>query len=166
MAIKLQQFEQIAKRYTEQTYLYKDLALDFQRDFYNAPVFPESVISNDIKSSFDISAIKNSLTNLFNTRPGQRFLFPEYGLDLYQFIFQPITKITGEQIGNLILSKIQQYERRVRPVRINVQGDVDQNTYNIEIIIEVPAFNTEASIVYDLDIRKQAFVSLPTSRNI
>jgi phage baseplate assembly protein W len=166
MAIKLQQLEQTAKNYTDQRYIYKDLALDFEREFYNSPAFPTPVISNDIKASFDISAIKNSLTNLFNTLPGQRFLFPEYGLDLYQFLFQPITLSNADLIGNAIYQGIIKYETRVNVIKVNVEADPDNNRYNVTIIISIPLLAVTVEQPFVFDIKKQTFIAIPTSRNI
>ena len=166
MAIKLQQFEQAAKAYTQQQYIYKDLTLDIVRNSYTAPGFPKPVTSNDIKASFDISAIKNSLTNLFNTLPGQRFLFPAYGLDLYQFLFQPITVPNAELIGGSIYDSIRTYEPRVNVLKVNVVGDPDRSTYNISIIIQIPILNTTVETPFVLDIKKQSFILIPTSRNL
>ena len=86
MAIKIKNLQQIADNYRTQRYVYKDLSLDLTQTKIQSPGFNLPVPGSDIKADFDIGAIANSLTNLFNTLPGQRFLFPEYGLDLYQFL--------------------------------------------------------------------------------
>lgn len=165
MAIELKNLERIAKTYTQQQYVYKDLALDFNRGTYTAPGFPKPVTSNDIKVSYDVAAIKNSLTNLFNTLPGQRFLFPEYGLDLYQFLFQPITISNADLIGNAILQGIKTYEPRVNVLKVNVQADPDKNLYNVSIIIQIPVLNITEETAYTLDTKKQSFILIPNSRN-
>ena len=79
MAIKIKSLETIANTYTEQQFIYSDLALDLAIDQKVTPGYkPGTVPKNDIKASKDYNAIRNSLTNLFNTLPGQRFLFPDY----------------------------------------------------------------------------------------
>jgi phage baseplate assembly protein W len=166
MAIRLKNFEQAAVTYTEQQYVFKDLALDIGIQRFTAPAFPQPINSNDIQQSFDLAAIKNSLTNLFNTLPGQRFLFPEYGLDVNQFLFEPITLGNADLIGNIIYSKIEIYEPRVKVVKVYVQADPDNSAYNITIIINVPVFNENTELPFTFDIKKQSFISLPTSRNI
>lgn len=165
MAIKIKSLEDVAKNYTEQKYVYKDLFLDLEINRFVTPGFEQSIPSNDIKTDFDLGAIKNSLLNLFNTLPGQRFLFPEYGLDLYQFLFSPVTVENGELIGNIIFEGIKTYEPRVTPRRVNVAADPDNNQYFISIIIEIPIFNISTNTDFLLDIRKQSFVFLETSRN-
>jgi len=166
MAIRLKTFEKAASTYTEQQYVYKDLALDIGVQKFTAPAFPQPINSNDVQPSFDLAAIKNSLTNMFNTLPGQRFLFPEYGLDFYQFLFEPITLANADLIGNAIYSKIQIYEPRVNVVRVLVEADPDRSSYNITIIITIPIFNQTAELPFTFDVKSQSFISIPTSRNI
>jgi phage baseplate assembly protein W len=165
MAIKLKTLERLAKTYTEQKYLYKDLALDLSKTIINTPGFLTSVPGNDIKTSFDKEAIRNSLQNLFNTLPGQRFLFPEYGLDLYQFLFLPVTQSTGEAIARKILQGVERFEPRVIVQRVNVQPLPDQNTYFITLILQLPAFKQLTTLQGELNIKSQSFIFLPTSRN-
>jgi phage baseplate assembly protein W len=165
MAIRLKNLERIAKKYTEQSYLYKDLALDLTLTNQSTPGFPLPVPGTDIKASFDLGAIKNSLQNLFNTKPGQRFLFPEYGLNLDQFLFQPITEANGNVLGNKIFTTINSSEPRVRVSNVQVFLDPDNNQYLINILLDVPSLNVETVIESVLDIKKQSFIVLPISRN-
>jgi phage baseplate assembly protein W len=165
MAIKLTNFERIAKNYTEQKYIYKDLALDMKENILVSSGFAKPVNGTDIAASFDLAAIKNSLQNLFNTIPGQRFLFPEYGLDLYQFLFEPITFGNANLIGNAILQGIQTYESRAVVRNVNVIAKPDESLYEISIIIEIPIIQLTAQLPAVLDTKKQSFIFVPTSKN-
>ena len=92
----------------------------------------------DIQVDTDIRAIKNSLSNLFTTMPGQKLLNPAYGLNLMQFLFDPISKVTANLIGQSILRGIKQFEPRIEVVKVRVLGNIDENTYNITLIIRLP----------------------------
>lgn len=165
MAIKIKKLDQVSKNYTAQQYLYKDLSLDITQTKIESPGYRLSIPGTDIKASFDLNAIKNSLQNLFNTKPGQRFLFPTYGLDLNQFLFQPITQTNGNIIGSKIFSAVNKFEPRVKPRQVNVILDPDNNQYIINIIIDIPELNVVTTIETNFDLRKQTFIVLPTSRN-
>lgn len=165
MAVKIKNLESIANQYTDQQYVYKDLSLDLAQTKIESPGFRLPVPGADIKADFDLGAINNSLTNLFNTLPGQRFLFPEYGLDLYQFLFSPVTEDNGDLIGNKIYQGILKYEPRVIPKRVKVIVDPDNNQYLITIAIEIPIISLTTESQFMFDIKKQSFISLPTSRN-
>jgi phage baseplate assembly protein W len=164
MAIRLKNLETAAKQYTEQSYLFKDLTLDIGENNLEVPGYTLPVPQSDLKASFDLGAIRNSLQNLFNTLPGQRFLFPDYGLDLYQFLFLPITQSIGQSIGERMLRAIEQYETRIYVKQINVKPDPDNSTYIISIAIEIPIFKQETTLQGELNIKSQSFVFLPTSR--
>lgn len=166
MAIKIKNLNQISTEYTNQQYVYKDLSLDLKIDEIRSLGYSNSIQSADIKPSYDLNAITNSLTNLFNTLPGQRFLFPEYGLNLYQFLFEPVTKFNGEFIGRKIFDSIQIYEPRVNPLKVSVYADYDNSLYEIDIYIEIPILNLKTNTQFLLDTKKQSFIFLPSSKNI
>jgi|688.fasta_scaffold12984_3 phage baseplate assembly protein W len=166
MAIRLKNLETAAKQFSEQRYLYKDLTLDIGENNLEVPGYTLPVPESDLKASFDLGAIRNSLQNLFNTLPGQRFLFPDYGLDLYQFLFLPITPQTGQAIGERMLRAIERYETRIFVRQIQVVARPDANTYLITIVIEIPVFKQETSLQGELNIKTQSFIFVPNSRTL
>lgn len=161
MAIRIKDLETLTEQYTTQRYVYKDLSLDLSRTKIKTPGLQIPAPGTDIKSSFDLEAIGNSLTNLFNTEKGQRFLFPEYGVNLKRFLFAPITTETGQQIGNTIYNAIKNYETRVIPKTVEVVADPDGNLYEITAIIEVPILNLTSELGFIFDTKKQSFISVP-----
>lgn len=166
MAIRLKNLETAAKQFSEQRYLYKDLTLDIAENNLEVPGYTLPIPQSDLKASFDLGAIRNSLQNLFNTLPGQRFLFPDYGLDLYQFLFLPITPQTGQAIGERMLRAIERYEPRIFVRQIQVVARPDTNTYFITIVIEIPVFKQEISLQGELNIKTQSFIFVPNTRTL
>jgi len=120
---------------TSKEYTYSDLHLDFANP-----------ISKDLAVDYDVAAVKNSLINLFNTVPGQNLLNPEYGLNLVQYLFEPIGETNGRIIGNAIVDGITTYEPRVIIRTIDVETDEEEQTYYITLNILVPLLNTEIRI--------------------
>ena len=165
MAIKISNLQQISDRYKEKDHLFYDLHLDFTFDGKISELDGTKIEKNDVKIDKDESAIKNSLKNLFNTKPGQRFLFPYYGLDLYQFVFEPITESNARLIGEKIVAAIENFEPRVVVKNCRVESLPDDNEYDVTLIIEMPIFKTVASLNSKLDIRKESFIFIETSRN-
>ena len=165
MAIKISNLEAISKQYEQKTHIFKDLHLDFEKSFEFNTTLNKRIEGNDIRVDFDEMAIRNSLINLFNTKPGQRFLFPLYGLDLNQFLFEAVSEENGQIIGEKIVTSIEKYEPRVRLQRCNVVAMPDDNQYDITIIISIPILNTTSSINTVLDTKTQSFIFLETSRN-
>jgi phage baseplate assembly protein W len=165
MAIKFKELENLANTYTVKGYLYKDLGLDLQQKQLIEPGYSTAVRGSDIKESVNLAAIQNSLQNLFNTLPGQRFLFPEYGLDIYQFLFSPINDLNARMLGEKIIRSIEIYEPRVIPRNVNITVDPDGSQYFLNITIEIPALNLINQTDFLLDTKKQSFIFVPNSRN-
>lgn len=166
MAIKFKSLERNNTSISSnQEYLYKDITLDLGQKKIFIPGYNKTIPGVDLAASFDLKAIVNSLQNLFNTLPGQRFLFPEYGLDLYQFLFEPITTTNAEFIGNIMLNSIQTFEPRVKVEKIRVLADPDNYQYEITIIISVPTLKITTNTDFMFNVKQQSIVFLPSSRN-
>lgn len=165
MAIKISNLDQISDQFKQKDFYFKDLHFDIEGDGPYSAILHKKTVGNDIKVDYDESAIRNSLRNLFNTRPGQRFLFPTYGLDLSMYVFEPVTESLGKVIGNKIATCIKTFEPRVKLQQCNVVAKPDDNEYDITVIVEIPIFTSVASINTILDPRSQSFVFVENSRN-
>jgi phage baseplate assembly protein W len=161
MAIRIKELETLANQYTIDTFTYKDLSLDLGRTKIQSPGLQIPTPGTDIKASYDLEAISNSLTNIFNTAPGQRFLFPEFGVDLRRYLFLPITEGNGRIIGNAIYNAIKRFEPRVVPVRVDITAVPDENIYEIAVVVNFPILNTQNELGFILDLKKESFISLP-----
>lgn len=93
----------------------------------------------DLNVSFDEYAIKNALFCLFNTKPGENILFPEFGLDLHRNLFEQLTEANGYDLTEKIRSTIARFEPRVQIEKVNVVVNIDQQMYEVDIYIKVPS---------------------------
>jgi len=164
VAIKIARLEKVVERYSRKEYAYKDLHLDFTKAGNYDAVLQKKINENDIEVDYDRNAIKNSLRNLFNTRPGQRFLFPEYGLSLDRYLFEAITDENAETIGETIVRAVELYEPRVSLELCTVIPKPDENQYDISLMVGIPLFNTTATINSLLNVKTQTFVFPETSK--
>ena len=131
--------DNLKKIYTGSTSVtYTDLHLDVVGYPINTP--------RDILVDTDLDAIKNSISNLFNTIPGQKLLSPNYGLSLKQYLFEPVTTSTANMIGETILNGITRFEPRVVVDKIKVSGNSDDKQYTITLIIRVPLLSSRDSL--------------------
>lgn len=162
MAIKVKSLKKLSEQYAVQEHVYKDLTLDINLEKIIKPGFKTAVPGKDIKASLDAKAISNSLLNLFNTRPGQRFLFPEYGVDLLKYVFVQINEANGDAIGNAILAGIKKFEPRINVNQIRINAIPDENTYIIDIYYRVIILNQNVNSSFALDTKEQNFISLST----
>ena len=101
-------------------------------------------VTNDAQMLVDEEAIKQSVSNIFNTIPGQKLLNPYIGLDLKRFLFSPITESTGHDIALAILEGLVEQEPRISVKDISIEGVIAQSTYYISFSILFPMLkNTE-----------------------
>lgn len=128
-------------------YTYKDLHLDLT--LQKADITEEErflyppAASNDIKADMDLAAVRNSIRNIFLTKKGQRFLFPEFGSDLAPFLFEPITDYRSELLGDFIIESIEKWEPRVKINKVYVDPDPDNNEYRASIEFSVPSLGAK-----------------------
>ena len=157
MAVKIKSLKNLSDTFTEKQHVFKDLTLDIKIDNIETPGFATSVPGKDIKSSKDGSAIVNSLLNLFNTRPGQRFLFPEYGVRLHEHIFEPATESNAQLVGDVIVAAIDTFEPRVNVRYINIKVYEDENAYEFDVFYDVPLLNLSSNTSFFLESQKRTF---------
>ena len=126
-------------------FTYTDLKLDLEFDFTRNNEFLKRREIRDLRIDYDYAAIRNSIYNLFNTIPGQKILNPYFGLNLVQYIFQPLSEVLANNIGNDILKGLTSFEPRVQVQRINVAVDEPNAQYIITLIVSMPTIKTDTS---------------------
>jgi len=132
----------------ERGYLYKDLFLDLETSVYYNKQLNKNSILKDVQASFDENAIRNSITNIFLTAPGQKILSPEFGLDLRRYLFEPISDFNAFAIKDDIDNRLPIMEPRVEVENVEVVPLPDDNEYIISLQINIPSLN-----VYGLSLR-------------
>lgn len=142
---------------SKEKYLYSDLSLDLQRATIPSGLSNSlrSSGSDDFKTDYDENAIANSLVNLFSTRPKQRILDPEYGLDLRQFLFEPANEYTARFIARKINKTIEVFEPRIQLKFINVKVNPEDNLYDISMNVYIPSL--DKNVNYDAVINENGF---------
>lgn len=122
-------------------FTFADLHLDLQEMYLiNDPLNQQPEI-NDIKLDYDIDAIKNSIKNLFFTAPGEKILNPEFGLDLRQFLFEPVTSDNSYSLERIIYGELGRFEPRIVLQTARVVPDPQNDAYQITLTFAVPTLN-------------------------
>jgi len=131
-----------------QGYLFKDLFLDLKTSVYYNKQLNKNSVLKDIQGVFDENAIRNSITNIFLTTPGQKILSPEFGLDLRRYLFEPISDFSAFSIRDDIRNRLPEMEPRITVNNVVVIPNTDQNEYRINMQIDIPSLD-----VYGISIR-------------
>jgi len=105
--------------------------------------------SSDVGMLSDVDDIESSLEILLTTRPGERVMRPDYGCNLDELVFEPLTTTFKTYIKDLISTAILYYEPRIEVNSIDLD-DTGELEGRILIVIDytVSATNTRFNFVY------------------
>lgn len=97
----------------------------------------------------DEKDIKSSLEILLTTRPGERVMRPDYGCNLDELVFEPLTTTFKTYIKDLISTAILYYEPRIEVNSIDLD-DTGELEGRILIVIDytVSSTNTRFNFVF------------------
>jgi len=97
----------------------------------------------------DEADIESSLQILLSTRKGERVLRPDYGCNLDELVFEPLTTTFETYIKDLIATAILYYEPRIDVNRINLDDSgVFEGRIVISIDYTIRSTNSRFNFVY------------------
>lgn len=70
--------------------------------------------------SSDLELVKSSLRQLLSTFPGERVMLPNYGLDLRQYLFEPLDATLFGEIKDKIITSINKYLPQVEIIKLQI----------------------------------------------
>ena len=122
-------------------YLYKDIQLDLVPSYTTNNELFKSFEKDDLKPLYDMASVINSVKNILITSPGEKILNPTFGLDLRDYLFEPVSDSRAFFIGRDILRGLVLQEPRIDIDRINIEVNEDEQEYTISLDISVPSLN-------------------------
>lgn len=131
-------------------YTYRDIGTQNIRS-YKDPVTGQFSLDDVNTSNYDEAAVKQSLINLFSFRPGEEILQPEFGNELYRYLYQPVINFTTDKIVRTIKQMIEKWEPRIQIIDIPIEADEDQQCYYIQLKYVIPTLQKETSIMLNLN---------------
>jgi len=66
-----------------------------------------------LSKSYDKEVILQNARQLLLTRPGQRVMYPEFGIGMDRFLFEPITASLMQEMEALIRTQFEKFEPRL-----------------------------------------------------
>jgi phage baseplate assembly protein W len=157
-SLNFDNLEKVVSTSARESFTYADLHLDIEETTVKADRTTRAKQGKDIRTSYDEEAIKNSIVNILNTIPGERFLVPEFGASLTDLVFRPITDMTARVIGDRIFDAIDRFEPRVNIENISVVGIADIHQYNIEIRIRIPTLTRSKVVNLTTTLSQEGFL--------
>lgn len=103
----------------------------------------------DVVMTSDEDDIRASLTILFGTVQGERFLVPKYGLDPHELLFEPASTTMTAFLKDRITVAILIHEPRIRVIALDVDTpDPYAGLLRISLDYEIRATNSRYNLVY------------------
>jgi hypothetical protein len=97
----------------------------------------------------DEQDIAESLRILFGTQRGERLLESKYGLDMHEFLFDPMSTTMRGLLEERVKIGILLYEPRIEPLGIRVASpDPESGELRIELDYRVRATNSRYNLVF------------------
>lgn len=93
-----------------------------------------------------IKQAAENLKNLILTKKGERLMQPEFGCDIWELLFEPISEeVISTQIENSILSAVETWLPYINVDKIIFdydENDIDSNKINVEVKFSLKSNST------------------------
>ena len=106
---------------------FKDVSMSFQTNPLN----------NDLIALKNATAISRSLRNIVLTVPGEKFFNERFGSRVSESLFENIDSITANIIEGEIRTSINNYEPRVKLLKVQADADPDNNSFDVTIEYQI-----------------------------
>lgn len=102
-------------------------------------------------TSMDHAHIHESILQILGTRPGERFMNPEFGSRLKDLVFEPNDSVLKGLIRHYVIDAIEQWEKRVYVTDVVFDDSpetVDANTIPVRISYRVIDTQVSGNLVW------------------
>ena len=127
--------------------MYKDIEFDLVPSYTNSGELFKSDEKIDLKPIYDTRSVLTALKNILTTSPGEKLLNPTFGLDLRDYLFEPVTEVRGYFLGEDILTGLPSQDSRIQLNEVRIIVNPEDQEYQVNLNISIPSLN-----VYDLSL--------------
>ena len=106
---------------------FKDISLSFE---------PHPV-TKDLPVLKNERAIIRSVRNIVETIPTEKFFNPIFGSDVYRSLFDFVDFGTASIIQDQIKTALNNFERRINNVKVEVEPRPDDNNFEVTVIFDI-----------------------------
>ncbi len=110
-----------------------------------------SVIAStgDFKRISDLNVILNSWNNILLTPRGTYLHDPEFGSDLYKYVFEPSDQDSVEGIKREVVDRLMLYDDRATIDDVDVQISIDGKKINISVYVSYQGEKGQLDVKFD-----------------
>lgn len=113
--------------------------------------FPPEFVreTGTVRMTADEADIRASLSILLGTAMAERFLNPQYGIDLHEMLFDSLSTTMKTLLKDRVRTAILIFEPRINLLSLELDADAQlEGTINIIVEYEVRATNSRFNLVY------------------
>jgi phage baseplate assembly protein W len=111
--------------------------------------FPPTFGAGGVVMTADEDDIQASLRILFRTTPGERFLQPNYGIDISALLFEPMSTTLRTFLTDRVRTAILIHEPRIKLTNLEIDSpDPNDGSLRIRVEYEVRATNSRFNLVF------------------
>ena len=111
----------------------------------------ERTLADDLPLITNEEAVLESVKNIIMTKPGERVMNPNFGVNLDRFLFQPLDLWYAGQIADEIKSGILRSEPRVSEVVVEIDVNYDDLLYDVRVNFTIASTAREYELNFKLD---------------
>jgi phage baseplate assembly protein W len=93
--------------------------------------------------------IRQSITLIIGTKPGERPMLPEFGCGIHQFLFAPNTRATGNMIAFHVEKALLRWEPRIKVEGVKASTGRDGEV-RVEVDYRIISTNSPQNLVHVL----------------
>lgn len=103
----------------------------------------------DFKRIQDLNVILSSWNNILLTPRRSYVLDPEYGSDLYKYVFDPVDENTIEAIRNEVIERLSYYDNRASIEDVQVRILANGKGYTMDIVADYQGEKGTLTVSFD-----------------
>ena len=108
----------------------------------------------DLKGStvtnIGVARVTQSLFVLLSTPKGSRFFNPDFGTDLYKYLFENNSNIVCDLIKDCVTREIKMWEKRI-DFNVKVTNNIEDNKFEVSIKYNLKGQKDEYTYIFPVD---------------
>ena len=96
------------------------------------------------------SVARQSLKMLILTAPGERIMFPNFGVGMRRYLFEQNISGFGTQLKAKVAEQVTKYIPYIRLAAVQVINSKDNNTINLQISYSIPSAGLRDEFVFPI----------------
>lgn len=110
-------------------------------------LFSKHPTTKDVGIKYDVNAVKQSIRNILLSQAGEKPFLPDFGANLYDFLFDQFDDVAFAEIQLRIENTLLNYEPRVKILDLRIEDLSYRNALLIELEIEIASPEQTTTVV-------------------